>query len=101
MRSPRIVRPVHETTPQVFLIARPSIDLEGMRSYLRAVGGESWLESRLGANEGVGAAGEASSEPHAAPRFWLLLKTDCRFLNIHRDESSNPRLGAARPEKTR
>ena len=66
MRSPRIVRPVHETTPQVFLIARPSIDLEGMRSYLRAVGGESWLESRLGANEGAGAAGEASSEPHAA-----------------------------------
>ena len=57
---------MHETTPQVFLIARPSIDLEGMRSYLRAVGGESWLESRLGANEGVGAAGEASSEPHAA-----------------------------------
>ena len=69
MRSPRIVRPVHETTPQVFLIARPSIDLEGMRSYLRAVGGESWLESRLRANEGAGeagAGGEASSEPHAA-----------------------------------
>src|SRR5436309_9497155 len=40
-----------------------------MRSYLRAVGGESWLEARLGANEGAGeagAGGEASSEPHAA-----------------------------------
>ncbi len=60
---------MHETTPQVFLIARPSIDLEGMRSYLREVGGESWLESRLGANEGAGeagAGGDASSEPRAA-----------------------------------
>src|SRR3989449_4876034 len=40
-----------------------------MRSYLRAVGGESWLESRLGACEVVGAAGaggDASLEPGAA-----------------------------------
>jgi len=59
------VRPVHETTPQVFLIARPSIDLEGMRSYLRAVGGESWLESRLGASA-AGGVGSSSSEAGAA-----------------------------------
>jgi len=39
---------MHETTPQVFLIARPSIDIEGMRGYLQEVGGESWLERRLG-----------------------------------------------------
>jgi thymidylate synthase (FAD) len=39
---------LHETTPQVFLIARPSIDVEGMRGYLESVGGESWLERRLG-----------------------------------------------------
>ncbi|HEX8714736.1 MAG TPA: FAD-dependent thymidylate synthase [Solirubrobacteraceae bacterium] len=38
---------MHETTPQVFLIARPSIDVEGMRSYLADVGGESWLQRRL------------------------------------------------------
>src|ERR1700676_3960177 len=38
---------MHETTPAVFLIARPSIDLEGMRGYLEDVGGESWLERRL------------------------------------------------------
>jgi thymidylate synthase ThyX len=38
---------MHETTPTVFLIARPSIDVGGMRGYLRAVGGESWLERRL------------------------------------------------------
>jgi thymidylate synthase (FAD) len=39
---------VHETLPSVYLIARPSIDLDGMRGYLRDVGGESWLERRLG-----------------------------------------------------
>jgi thymidylate synthase (FAD) len=38
---------MHETTPTVFLIARPSIDVEGMRGYLEDVGGESWLERRL------------------------------------------------------
>ena len=46
-----IVRPMHETTPQVFLIARPSIDLEGMRGYLQDVGGESWLELRTAGGE--------------------------------------------------
>ncbi|HEV3094370.1 MAG TPA: FAD-dependent thymidylate synthase [Solirubrobacteraceae bacterium] len=39
---------MHETAPQVFLIARPSVDVAGMRAYLRAVGGESWLGDRLG-----------------------------------------------------
>jgi thymidylate synthase (FAD) len=47
---------VHETTPTVHLIARPSLDLEGMRGYLREVGGESWLERRLR---------EAGEEPNA------------------------------------
>jgi thymidylate synthase (FAD) len=41
-----ILRPMHETSPSVFLISRPSIDLEGMRGYLRDVGGSSWLERR-------------------------------------------------------
>ncbi|HXR28116.1 MAG TPA: FAD-dependent thymidylate synthase [Solirubrobacteraceae bacterium] len=46
---------MHETTPTVFLIARPSLELEGMRGYLRDVGGESWLERRLQeAGEGAG-----------------------------------------------
>jgi thymidylate synthase (FAD) len=49
---------MHETTPQVFLIARPSIDVEGMRGYLRDVGGESWLQLRLDAAEASAAAGE-------------------------------------------
>src|SRR5205085_12554552 len=38
---------LHETEPQVFLIARPALDLDGMRSYLESVGGESWLDRRL------------------------------------------------------
>jgi thymidylate synthase (FAD) len=40
---------MHETTPKVFLIARPSVDLAGMRAYLGELGGESWLDDRLGA----------------------------------------------------
>jgi len=38
---------MHETEPRVFLIARPAVDLEGMRGYLEAVGGSSWLDRRL------------------------------------------------------
>jgi thymidylate synthase (FAD) len=38
---------MHETSPSVFVIARPSVDVEGMLGYLREVGGESWLEDRL------------------------------------------------------
>jgi thymidylate synthase (FAD) len=48
---------MHATTPAVFLIARPSIDVEGMRGYLRDVGGESWLDRRL--DEAGGGAGES------------------------------------------
>jgi len=38
---------MHETQPNVFLIARPSIDIAGMRGYLEEVGGDSWLDRRL------------------------------------------------------
>jgi thymidylate synthase (FAD) len=38
---------MHETTPRVFLIARPAVDLDGIRGYLEDVGGESWLQLRL------------------------------------------------------
>jgi thymidylate synthase (FAD) len=51
---------MHETEPQVFLIARPALDLDGMRGYLESVGGASWLERRLaeaeGSQGGTGAA---------------------------------------------
>jgi thymidylate synthase ThyX len=49
---------MHETTPTVHLIARPSIDLDGMRAYLRDVGGESWLQVRV-----EEARSEAGEEP--------------------------------------
>ncbi len=39
---------MNETTPSVFLLARPSLDLEGMRAYLDDVGGAGWLDRRLG-----------------------------------------------------
>ena len=38
---------MRETTPRVFLIARPSLVVEGLRGYLSDVGGEAWLERRL------------------------------------------------------
>jgi thymidylate synthase (FAD) len=44
---------VHETTPKVFLIARPSVDLDGMRRYLTEVGGEPWLARRLEEADGA------------------------------------------------
>ncbi len=63
---------MHETTPAVFLIARPSIDLEGMRGYLRDVGGESWLERRLEEADGEPNAGELLVEfgGRACYRSW-------------------------------
>jgi thymidylate synthase (FAD) len=35
---------VREVTPQVFLIARPALDWEGVRAYLEAVGGTAWID---------------------------------------------------------
>ena len=37
-----------DTTPSVFLIARPSLDLEGLRGYLESAGGTHWFERRAG-----------------------------------------------------
>jgi thymidylate synthase (FAD) len=66
------VRPVHETQPAVFLIARPSLEVEGMRGYLRDVGGESWLERRLEEPGGSPNAGELLVEfaGRACYRSW-------------------------------
>jgi thymidylate synthase (FAD) len=63
---------MHETTPQVFLIARPSIDVEGMREYLADVGGGSWLERRLQESGGEPNAGELLVEfaGRACYRSW-------------------------------
>jgi thymidylate synthase (FAD) len=42
---------MRETTPSVFLICRPSIDIDAIRAYLQDVGGLSWLERRLAGDE--------------------------------------------------
>jgi thymidylate synthase (FAD) len=39
---------MRETRPQVFLIARPALDADGLRGYLEAVGGAAWLDRRAG-----------------------------------------------------
>ncbi|HEY2180918.1 MAG TPA: FAD-dependent thymidylate synthase [Solirubrobacteraceae bacterium] len=63
---------MHETTPQVFLIARPSIDVQGVRSYLADVGGESWLDRRLEEGDGAPNGGELIVEfgGRACYRSW-------------------------------
>ncbi len=63
---------MHETTPKVFLLARPAIDVEGMRRYLADVGGESWLERRLEESEGAPNGGELIVEfgGRACYRSW-------------------------------
>lgn len=42
-----------ETTPQIELIARPSVDLDALERYLKTVGGDSWLQMRREQDEGV------------------------------------------------
>jgi thymidylate synthase (FAD) len=63
---------MHQTTPAVFLIARPSIDVEGMRGYLKDVGGESWLDRRLSDGDGAPNGGELIVEfgGRACYRSW-------------------------------
>ena len=51
---------MRETRPEVFLIARPSLDLDGMRGYLASVGGEAWLDRRMD---------EAGGAPNAAQQI--------------------------------
>jgi len=43
---------MRETTPLILLVARPSVDIGGMRDYLESVGGASWLERRLEEEKG-------------------------------------------------
>ena len=85
---------VRETSPEVFLLSRPSVDRQAMRAYLEAVGGAGWLDRRLaeadgGVNDGellVEFAGRAcyrSWEPGLNPNV-KKVRRDQRayFLNI-------------------
>lgn len=49
---------MNETEPSVHLIARPAIDVDGMRGYLDSVGGSSWLDRRLAEADGAHNDGE-------------------------------------------
>jgi len=70
--SDRSSSAMRETTPSVFLIARPSLDLEGMRGYLEDVGGEGWLERRASESDGAPNAAELLIEfaGRACYRSW-------------------------------
>jgi thymidylate synthase (FAD) len=63
---------MHETTPSVHLIARPAVEIEGMRAYLADVGGESWLGRRVEEAEGTPNSGELLVEfgGRACYRSW-------------------------------
>jgi thymidylate synthase (FAD) len=63
---------VHQTSPEVFMIARPSIEIEGMRGYLQSVGGASWLQRRLDESDGDPNGGELLVEfgGRACYRSW-------------------------------
>ena len=63
---------MRETTPTVFLIARPSLDVTGLRGYLDDVGGASWLDRRLEESGGEPNAGELLVEfgGRACYRSW-------------------------------
>ncbi len=85
-----IVGPVHETKPAVFLIARPSIDVEGMRGYLRDVGGESWLERRLS---------EAESGDEAINAGELLVEFGGRACYRSWEPGLNPNVSRVRTDR--
>ncbi|NNM97391.1 MAG: FAD-dependent thymidylate synthase [Candidatus Dormibacteraeota bacterium] len=63
---------VRATVPEIFLIARPAVDLAGMRGYLEAVGGAGWLDRRLADSEGMPNPGELLVEfaGRACYRSW-------------------------------
>ena len=86
---------MRETSPQVELIARPSLDLDALRRYLKTVDGDGWLDRRLDEspqpNPGqllVEAAGRAcyrSWEPGLNPNVTRVRSDQAEyFLNILR-----------------
>jgi thymidylate synthase (FAD) len=63
---------MRETSPSVHLVARPSLDLGGMRAYLEAAGGAGWLDRRLQESGGEPNPGELLVEfgGRACYRSW-------------------------------
>lgn len=79
---------MRETTPNVELICRPSLDLDALERYLKTVGGESWLETRRQGevNDGellIEAAGRAcyrSWEPGLNPNVTKVRRDQQEYL---------------------
>jgi len=92
---------MHETTPSVFLIARPSIDIEGMRGYLRDVGGEAWLERRLGeaGREAGGEEGERSRGGKGVNGGELLVEFGGRACYRSWEPGLNPNVSKVRTDQ--
>jgi thymidylate synthase (FAD) len=94
---------MHETRPKVFLIARPSVDLEGIRGYLEDVGGESWLEGRLeeaGAASGrSGRVGESREGPGALNSGELLVEFGGRACYRSWEPGLNPNVTKIRTDR--
>jgi thymidylate synthase (FAD) len=82
---------MHETKPSVFLIARPAIDIEGMRAYLADVGGESWLQLRLEES------GDGSAEVNAGE---LLLEFGGRACYRSWEPGLNPNVTRIRTDRS-
>lgn len=78
---------MRETQPSIHLIARPSVDLDGMRAYLDGVGGTSWLEKRL----------EADPDPNAAQ---LLIEFSGRVCYRSWEPGLNPNVTKVRQDQT-
>jgi thymidylate synthase (FAD) len=80
---------MRETQPQVFLIARPALDPGGLRAYLEAAGGTSWLDRREaeGANaaqtlvEFAGRACYRSWEPGLNPNVTRVREGQAEYLD--------------------
>jgi thymidylate synthase (FAD) len=77
---------MRETSPAVFLIARPSVDLDAMRAYLERVGGTSWLDMRL----------EESEQPNPAQ---LLLEFSGRMCYRSWEPGLNPNVTRIREDQ--
>jgi thymidylate synthase (FAD) len=94
-----IARPMHETSPTVFLVARPAIDIAGMSGYLRDVAGESWLKLRLGEAGGEGAAPQASATAAEPNPGELLVEFAGRACYRSWEPGLNPNVTRIRTEK--
>src|SRR5690349_12191505 len=73
LTGPQTASPaMHETNPSVHLVARPSLDLDGIRAYLEDVGGTAWLDMRTGDGDAQPNPGELLVEfaGRACYRSW-------------------------------